>query len=499
MIDKRASGILLHITSLPSGFGIGDLGPQAYKFADFLSNSKQCFWQVLPLNHTTAQKGHSPYNCSSAFAGNPLLISPEQLCRDGLLKKEEIQDAPALSPDRVEFKKVAVYKTRLFRIAFNRFKNRFTSESFAAFKTENSSWLDDFTLFVSLQKHFEGRCWNTWPGKLRDRKTEDLSAARKRLSDEIEFESFLQFIFYKQWFALKRYCGSRNIKIFGDIPIYVTFDSPDVWANPQIFKLNNNKRPKFVTGVPPDYFSKTGQLWGNPVYDWNALKKTGYEWWLERVRHNLRLFDVTRIDHFRGLVAYWQVPASHKTAMKGKWVTCPKDDFLKVLFKNFPSAPFIAEDLGHITADVRRIIRKFDLPTMKVLQFAFSGNPSKNPHIPDNYRENCVVYTGTHDNNTTKGWFENEVTKQQKKRLKEYLGRKVSSDNVNRLLIQVAMSSAAKLAIIPAQDLLGLPASARMNNPAVEKGNWLWRLKPRQITSALSKKLKQLTQKYYRC
>ena len=498
MLNQRASGILLHITSLPARFGIGDLGPQAYEFADFLAKSRQRFWQVLPLNHTTAQKGHSPYNCSSAFAGNPLLISPEILYRDGLLKKEEIRDVPAFSPDRVEFKKVAAYKNRLFKIAFSRFQNRAKSDDFIAFKADNYPWLDDFALFVSLQKHFNGRPWNTWPGRLRDRKKKDLSTARTQLSNEIEFECFLQFVFYKQWFALKRYCSRKGIKIIGDIPIYVTLNSPDVWANPRIFKLDRNKKPKFVAGVPPDYFSKTGQLWGNPVYNWETLKKTRYKWWVERLRHNLKLFDVVRIDHFRGLIAYWQVPANHKTAMKGKWVTCPKDDFFKVLFKNSPSAHFIAEDLGHITKDVREVIKKFNLPTMKVLQFAFSGNPSKNPHIPDNYTENCVVYTGTHDNNTTKGWFDKEATKQQKNRLGEYLGRDVFSDNVNRLLIRLAMSSIAKLAIIPAQDLLGLPQSARMNNPAVEKGNWLWRLKPRQLTSALSKKLKQITRTYSR-
>ncbi|MFH1370301.1 MAG: 4-alpha-glucanotransferase [Planctomycetota bacterium] len=505
MLKKRASGILLHITSLPAStrrlrrggpakYGIGDLGPQAHRFVDFLAKSKQHFWQVLSLNHTTPQKGYSPYNCSSAFAGNPLLISPEQLYREGLLKKEELRDMPAFSRDRVKYNKVAAYKNRLFATAFGRFQNRLKSGNYAAFKAENSSWLDDFTTFVSLQRRFGGRKWNAWPTQLRDRKKEDLKAIRRQLSEEIEFECFLQFVFFEQWFALKRYCNRAEIRIIGDIPIYVTYNSPDVWANPQIFKLGRNKRPEYIAGVPPDYFSRTGQLWGNPVYNWKSLKKTKYRWWMQRIKHNLKIFDFARIDHFRGLIAYWQIPAHHKSAKNGKWVKGPKDDFFKVLLKNFPEAPFIAEDLGHITKDVRDLIKKFDIPTMKVLQFAFSGNPSKNTHLPNNYNENCIVYTGTHDNNTTRGWFKKEASKQQKKRLREYLGQNVTADNVSWLLIQLAMSSVARLAIIPAQDLLALPASARMNNPAKEKGNWLWRLPPGQLSPAVSKKLKQLTQ-----
>jgi 4-alpha-glucanotransferase len=498
MLNERASGILLHITSLLAKYGIGDFGPQAYKFADFLSRSKQRVWQVLPLNHTTAQKGYSPYNCSSAFAGNPLLISPEFLYKDGLLKKGDIKNPPAFSQNRAEFNKASAYKYRLFKIAFGRFQNRLKSESYITFKKENSFWLDDFTIFVALQRHYKRRPWNAWPAPLRDRKKEALASARKQLSGEIEFECFLQYFFFKQWLDLKRYCSRNGIQIFGDVPIYVTYDSPDVWANPQIFKLDRNKKLKYIAGVPPDYFSRTGQLWGNPVYDWQNLKKTHFNWWMERIRHNLKLFNFTRIDHFRGLVGFWQIPAGHKTAKNGKWVKGPKDDFFKTLFRQFPEAPIIAEDLGHITKDVRETIKKFDLPTMKVLQFAFSGNPSKNPHLPDNYGENCVVYTGTHDNNTSRGWFEKDASPEQKKRLSEYLGQNVTPDNINWLLIKLAMSSPAKLSIIPAQDLLGLPSSARMNHPAKQKGNWLWRLPPGQLTSAISKKLKQFTEIYVR-
>lgn len=498
MLRKRASGILLHITSLPAQYGIGDLGPEAYKFVDFLVKSKQNYWQVLPLNYTTPQTAHSPYNCSSAFAGNPLLISPQSLYRDSFLSKEDLKAQPSFSRNRAEYGKAAAYKKRLFDSVFGRFQNRSASKEYKTFKAENSFWLEDFTTFISLQKHFHKRSWQAWPRQIRDRKSKDLAAIRKQLNEEIERQSFLQYVFYKQWGDLKRYCVQSGIQVIGDIPIYVTYDSPDVWAHPELFKLDLYKRPRYIAGVPPDYFSRTGQLWGNPVYDWESLKKTGYHWWMERIKHNVKIFDIVRIDHFRGLIAYWQVSANHKTAKKGMWVDGPKDDFFKVLLRRFPSAPIIAEDLGYITADVKEVIEKYELPTMKVLQFAFDGDPSGNPHIPHNHIENCIVYTGTHDNNTTKGWFVKDATRTQKKRLSEYLGQKVSSTQINEQLIRLAMSSVARLSIIPAQDLLGLPASARMNRPAVSKGNWLWRLRPGELDATISGKLRQLTQMYAR-
>ncbi len=498
MLRKRASGILLHITSLPAQYGIGDLGPEAYKFVDFLVKSKQNYWQVLPLNHTTPQTAHSPYNCSSAFAGNPLLISPQFLYRDGFLSKDELKERPSFSRNRTEYVKVAAYKKRLFDSAFGRFKDRFQSEEYENFKAENSFWLEDFATFISLQKHFRKRGWQTWPRRIRDRKSEDMEAIRKRLDDEIERQSFLQYVFYKQWWDLKRYCIQSGIQVIGDIPIYVIYDSPDVWAHPELFKLDRHKRPQYIAGVPPDYFSQTGQLWGNPVYDWESLKKTGYYWWMERIKHNVKIFDLVRIDHFRGLIAYWQVPVNHKTAKNGMWVDGPKDNFFKVLLRHFPSAPIIAEDLGYITADVKEVIEKYGLTTMRVLQFAFDGAPSSNPHLPHNHIENCIVYTGTHDNNTTRGWFVKEATRTQKKRLSEYLGQKVSSAQINWQLIRLAMSSVARLSIIPVQDLLGLPGSARMNRPAASKGNWLWRLRPGELSTIVSSKLRKLTQIYAR-
>ncbi len=499
MLRKRASGILLHVTSLPSKYGIGDLGPEAYKFVDFLVKSGQNYWQILPLNHTTAKTAHSPYNCSSAFAGNPLLISPVLMYRDGLLKKGEIKDAPAFSKTRVDYSMVLAYKKSLFKFAFDRFRIRNKSEdAYERFKMENAFWLDDFATFVSLQRHFKKHSWHIWPPHVRDRKGKAFQEIKTRLQTEIERQSFLQYMFYKQWDDLKRYCTQRGIQIIGDIPIYVVYDSPDVWAHPEIFKLNQSRKPKYIAGVPPDYFSRTGQLWGNPIYDWEALKKTNYGWWMERIRHNMEMFDLVRIDHFRGLIAYWQVPAGHRTAKDGVWVEGPKDDFFKVLLKHFPTAPFIAEDLGYITADVKEAIEKFALPTMKVLQFAFDGSPAGNPHIPHNHIENSIVYTGTHDNNTTRGWFKKEASSEQKKRLKEYLGFRVSSDQIHWQFVHMAMSSVARLAIIPAQDILSLPETARMNRPASKRGNWLWRLKPGQLSPKLARKLKQLTQTYAR-
>lgn len=499
MLKERASGILLHVTSLPSKYGIGDFGPQAYKFVDFLVKSGQSYWQILPLNHTTAKTAHSPYNCSSAFAGNPLMISPVFLYRSGLLTKDEIKVAPSFPKIHVNYSKVLTYKKSLFKLALDRFKyhDEFKDE-YEQFKIENAFWLEDFTTFISIQYRFKNRSWHTWPRQIRDRKGKEYKEVKTKLQTDIERQSFLQYLFYKQWFDLKRYCSKRNIRIIGDIPIYVVYDSPDVWAHPENFKLNRNKKPKYIAGVPPDYFSSTGQLWGNPIYDWQTCKKTRYDWWMKRIEHNMKMFDLVRIDHFRGLIGYWQVHAGKRTAKNGKWIEGPKDDFFNILLKHFPQAPIIAEDLGYITEDVKEAIEKYTLPTMKVLQFAFDGNPLDNPHIPHNHIENCVVYTGTHDNNTTKGWFDKDASREQKKRVKEYLGFRVSSEQIHWQFARMAMSSVAKLAVIPAQDILGLSETARMNRPANKKGNWLWRLKSNQLNQKIADKVKQLTHTYGR-
>jgi len=495
---KRASGILLHITSLPSKYGIGDFGPEAYKFVDFLKRANQNYWQILPLNYTTSYAAHSPYSCVSAFAGNPLLISPQFLCRRGLLTKSDIKDVPGLPQASVDYAKVTSYKKKLFQIAFRRFQDFVKPPDFELFCAQNRFWLDDFASFVVFRRHFGSSLWNQWPTAIRDRDKKALKSLKVQLQQEIEREFFLQYIFYQQWSDLKRYCNQNGIQIIGDIPIYVTFDSADVWSHPEIFKLSRAKKPSYVAGVPPDYFSRSGQLWGNPVYNWQRLKDSDYSWWIQRIKHNLSLFDLVRIDHFLGFVAYWQVPANHKTARHGQWIKGPKQDFFNVLLKHVPSAPIIAEDLGSVTADVRQIIDKFGFPCMRVLQFGFDGDAKKNPHILHNHIENCVVYTGTHDNNTIRGWFSKEAKPEQKKRLFDYLGRKVSTKEMHWHLIRLAMSSVARIAIIPMQDVLGLGQEARMNRPATTKGNWMWRLRPGQITTAVAGKLGDLTRIYGR-
>jgi 4-alpha-glucanotransferase len=494
MTPKRASGLLLHITSLPSKYGIGDLGPQAYRFAEFLARAKQRYWQMLPLNPLTLrQNPYSPYNSISAFAGNTLLISPVLLYQEGLLLKEELKDYPRFAESRVEYPKVVSYKTKLLNAAYERFKSFKRQSDYERFCIENAAWLDDFALFVAMRQYFGRVLWSGWPAELRDRKKDALKLARDSFPETIGRGKFLQYMFFKQWFALKQYCRRRKIKPIGDIPIYVAYDSADVWSNPEIFKLTKTKKNRFIAGVPPDYFSKTGQLWGNPVYDWAALKNTRYRWWLERVGHNLKLFDIVRIDHFRGFFAYWQVPAGNKTAANGKWVKCPYEDFFNTLFKRCAPQAIIAEDLGIISSDVKTFIEKHHLTGMRVLQFGFDGNLAKNPHWPGNHRRNTIVYTGTHDNNTAAGWFAKETNAEQKKNLFACLGRKVSTNQINWELIKLAFASVANLAIIPVQDVLGLGESARMNRPGKIKGNWQWRLNPGQITQQISKKLAELT------
>lgn len=494
-MKKRSSGILLHITSLPSQYGIGDLGPSAYKFADFLVRAKQSYWQVLPLNPPAIRIPHSPYNSLSAYAGNPLLINPQFLHRQGLLTRKEIQDTPAFGASRVDYQLVIPYKTKLLNTAYERFKSMPEEPHYRRFCLDNASWLEDFATFVTLREHFGPVLWCDWPAEFGDRNNITQKSWNPKLQDTVNREKFLQYQFFNQWFALKRYCNERGIKIIGDIPIYVSFDSADVWANPHFFKLTGRKKTRVVSGVPPDFFNKTGQLWGNPVYDWQTLKKTGYSWWFQRIRHNLMLFDVVRIDHFRGFITYWQVPAGHKTAAKGRWVRAPKEDFFKKLFRYFPSRPIIVEDLGHITPAVRAFIEKLQLPGMRILLFGFEADMAKNIHSHRNHVKNCVVYTGTHDCNTIRGWFEKEANPEQKERLFDYLGRKVSIAELHWELIQLAMSSVANLAIIPMQDILGLGEEARMNRPGTAaKGNWTWRLGRQQTTPSIISKLKKMTE-----
>lgn len=496
---KRGSGILIHVTSLPSPFGIGDMGPGAFRLVDFLKDAKQSIWQILPLNPTDLIHYNSPYHSTSAFACNPLLISPELLAQDGLLSPLDIESPPAFPADHVDFPNVVPYKEKLFARAYERFKQRKKPDhEFDDFTQQHSAWLDDFALFITLKSHFNGKMWGEWPIELRDRQPSAVRSATKEFEDRIEMAKFLQFVSMKQWTSLRERCNAAGIQILGDIPIYVDYDSVDVWTNPSLFKLDENKRPYVGAGVPPDYFSQTGQLWGNPIYRWDVLRETGYDWWVRRIGHNLKLFNYVRIDHFRGLVAFWEVPAYERTAINGRWIEAPAKDFFSHLTRRFPCLPIIAEDLGIITSDVREIMQMFDFPGMKLLLFAFGPGMPENPYIPHNLVKNCIAYTGTHDNNTVKGWFKNEATPDDKKRLFSYLGREVPLDDLPWELIRLVMMSVANTALFPMQDLLGLDERGRMNRPATREGNWCWRMLPDQLTPALSRKLREMTEIYGR-
>ncbi len=493
-MKARSSGILLHISSLPSPFGIGDMGPWAYRFVDFLAKAKQCFWQILPLNPTETIRDNSPYHSTSAFAFNPLLISPELMIEEGLLSHKDIEAAPKFSKKRVRYNVVADYKKKLFSKAYERFKRKRQIREYKDFCFKNAHWLDEFSLFVALSSHFSGRAWYKWKPGLRDRDASTLRNAKKELSDKINRTKFLEYVFFKQWMSLKSYCNKKGVFVIGDMPIYVQYNSADLWAHPQYFKLDDQKKPYVIAGVPPDYFSRTGQLWGNPIYNWDVMKQDDYSWWIQRIVHNLILFDLLRIDHFRGIVSHWEIPLTEKNAVNGKWVKGPGEDFLRVITKRFPHNPFIAEDLGFITPDVREMMYRFDIPGMKVLLFAFGENQPKSTHAPHNMHQNCIAYTGTHDNNTAKGWFETEATPKTKKRLFRYLGRKITAKEAATELVRLAMMSVARTAVLPMQDVLGLGEEARMNRPASSKGNWQWRLMPGQLTGPVEAKLREMTE-----
>ncbi len=495
---KRASGVFLHITSLPSNFGVGDFGPSAYKFADFLNETRQSFWQILPLTQSDPVGGNSPYFCLSSFAGNKMLISPEIMQSDGLLGNHDLENVPAFPKNVVDYRGVLAYKENLLARAYDSFKGFSNKEDFHRFCSENSSWLDDYSLFAAVRKNFNGKVWSEWPSGMRDRMPDEIQKLKRYLGEKIEFEKFVQYIFFKQWFALKRYCNERGIQVIGDLPIYVNHDSADTWSNPNIFKLDERKNPLFVGGVPPDYFSSTGQLWGNPVYNWDEIRKTGYEWWVRRMGFMFKTFDLVRIDHFRGLVAFWEVPASEKTAINGKWVKAPAEDLFKTLFSHYHKLPVIAEDLGTITPDVTEVIHRFGFPGMKVLSFAFGSDFPRCIYLIHNHVKNSVVYTTTHDTNTARGWFEREATQEERKRVLRYIRWEVQSKDIHLEFMRMAMSSVADLAIIPMQDVLGLGEEARMNRPATTEGNWVWRLMPGQITHSTAQTLAEMTEVYER-
>jgi 4-alpha-glucanotransferase len=497
-MKRRGSGILLHISSLPSPYGIGDLGPAAYQFADFLARSKQTYWQVLPLSPTHLGGGSSPYNSRSAFAGNPWLISIDLLVEEGLLAPEEVPPFPDANPDRVDFPAVVPFKERLFDLAFERFQAQKPSLAYEEFCSKHARWLEDYCRFTAIATRYEDAVWSDWPPGVRDRNPDPLKALDKEIFYRKEREKFLQFVFFRQWFALKEYCNVRGIQIIGDMPIYVQYHSADLWTVPQLFKLDEAKKPRVVAGVPPDYFSSTGQLWGNPIYDWEVLRQTGFDWWIHRMSHNARLYDWVRVDHFLGLVAYWEVPAGEETAINGKWVEAPAEELLQALFRKVPLFPMIAEDLGVVTPAVREVLRRFDIPGMKILLFAFGDSLATNPYVPHNHISHCILYTGTHDNNTVRGWFEHDASPADRERLFRYLGRELSADEVSGEMIRLAMMSVADAVIFPFQDLLGLGAEGRMNIPSTAEGNWVWRARAQQIDPSLEDWLRQLTETYGR-
>ena len=479
-MHSRGSGILLHISSLPSSHGIGDLGSEAYKFADKLHQASQSYWQVLPLNPTNPGSFNSPYFSPSAIGGNPLLISLERLVEQGYIDNSLFYEHQ-LPKHEVDYPAVVRYKLPILNSAYANFTKKTSRTRFDAFCKKQAGWLDDFALFMALKQKYDGAKWHVWPKEIEFRHKQTLDTITQECAEQIDREKWYQFIFFEQWQELKHYCNNRNIQIIGDIPIYVSYDSVDVWSKTTLFKLNTNLRPTFVSGVPPDYFSATGQLWNNPVYNWDAMKADGYSWWIHRMKVMFERFDIVRIDHFRGLVQFWEVPAGEKTAINGAWQPVPTYDFFDTLTKLLPGFPVIAEDLGIITDDVREAMDRYNFPGMKVLLFAFGEDNPFHPYLPHMYDRNCIVYTGTHDNNTARGWFEKEASDEDRERVYRYTSAERTAESVVATLIRTAQSSVANTAIIPLQDLLMLGMDCRMNQPAVTEGNWKWRCLPEQM------------------
>lgn len=493
---RRESGILLHPTSLPGPHGIGDLGTEARRFVDFLESAGQRLWQILPLGPTG--HGNSPYGARSTMAGNPLLISLNLLAKEGLLTDEELSHSPPFPPDRVDYEAVDAFKMPLLRRAYRRFLDSATEAQradFEAFCQGNAFWLEDYALFMALKEAHQGAPWTHWEASAAGRRPEELDRWRRLLQESVHFRRFTQYQFSRQWGVVKRYANERGVRIIGDLPIFVDLDSSDVWSRQDLFHLDARGRPTVVSGVPPDYFSKTGQRWGNPLYRWDVMAREGYGWWVERFRATMQQADLVRIDHFRGFEAYWEVPARHKTAERGRWVKGPGEDLFHALERALGPLPVIAEDLGLITPEVEALRLRLRYPGMKVLQFAF-GDDARNPYLPHNYERRCVVYTGTHDNDTTVGWFRSRPPKERAHVLR-YLnsdGREIHWD-----LIRLAMASVADAAVVPFQDVLGLGSSARMNLPGQAEGNWAWRFTPDQLRPEHAERLREMATTYGRC
>ncbi|MGA9379841.1 MAG: 4-alpha-glucanotransferase [Phormidium sp.] len=505
MTLQRSSGILLHPTCLPSEFGIGDLGQAAYNFVDFLVKSGQKFWQVLPLGPTGYE--HSPYTMNySAFAGNPLMINLVKLVDEGLLKSAELKPLKTSGEtayNRVDFDEVIPHKYEYLKLAFEHFRLTIKNQpnpELEKFCQEQAWWLDDYVLFMSLLEVHNGQAWNYWDKAIARRESQAIKEQKEVLKDLILYHQFLQFKFFEQWQALRKYANAKNIQIIGDVSIYVCHNSADVWASQENFALDpETLEAAWMAGVPPDYFSETGQLWGNPVYNWEHLQSTNYGWWIDRFKATLQYVDIVRIDHFRGFEAFWRIPAGETTGMKGEWIKAPGEDFFRKLGEALGNLAVLAEDLGIITPEVEELRDRFNFPGMRILMFAF-GDDSTNPYLPHNYIPNCVVYPGTHDNDTIAGWWE-KVSEKEKQYIAEYLGYSQPQEikEINWIFIRMALASVANLAIIALQDVLDLDNRARMNDPSVNAGNWRWRFTDSDLLSEkLSDRLRKITQLYNR-
>jgi 4-alpha-glucanotransferase len=491
MSFPRATGILLHPTSLPSRGGIGDFGPAAYEFADFLAAAQQGLWQVLPLG--PLGYGYSPYSSTSAFAGNPLLISLERLAQHGWLEPSCLAElSDHIEP--VDYPQVFARKMPLLAGAARHFLNTASGHArdrFEAFCSANRWWLEDFVLFDALRARSHLESWNQWPRDLVHREPATLEKVREELADSLNIRRALQFAFYEQWRALRHYCAKCSIRVIGDIAIFVNFDSTDVWTNPQIFRLDENLEPEVVSGVPPDFFSETGQRWGNPLYRWDVLRASGYTWWVQRMRWATQNCDYIRLDHFRGFEQFWEIPATEKTAINGRWVDGPKDDIFLKLREALGGLPFFAEDLGYITPEVHALRERLQIPGMAVLQFGF-GDAGAHIYLPHRLTPERVIYTGTHDNDTVLGWWRSAASERERCHAQAYLGR--SDDGIHWSFIRAAQDSVADLSVIPLQDVLGLGSEARMNTPSQNDGNWRWRLQPGMLTRQLAEKLAHLAE-----
>ena len=494
---ERSSGILLHPTSLPGKYGIGSLGKEAYKFVDFLKKANQKLWQIFPLGPTGY--GDSPYQCFSTFAGNPYLIDFDLLIEQNLLNEEDLRDVDfGGNEEYIDYGAIYNQKYPLLRKAYDNFKangNDYLRGKLDAFKAENNAWLNDYSLFISLKNHFNGLPWTEWPHDIKVREEAAVNKYREELADDIEYNNFIQCLFFTQWDNLKKYANDNGIKIIGDIPIFVAVDSSDAWANPEIFLFDPELKPVKVAGVPPDYFSATGQLWGNPLYDWDKLKELNYKWWVDRVKANLSTCDIIRIDHFRGFDEYWAVPYGDKTAENGIWCPGPRTDLFNAIKNELGELPIIAEDLGTMTQGVIDLREATGFPGMKILGFAFDSK-EENDYLPHTYTKNCVVYTGTHDNDTLIGWF-TKANEDDKQFARNYLNSR-SDNEIHWDAIRGAWSSVANMAIAPIQDFLGLGSEARINTPGVAAGNWQWRLKDGVLTDELAERIAKLTKVYSR-